>query len=68
MSDELKNKATGTLKEGFGKITGDEGTELEGKAQRLMGEAQEKLKDAKDAIADKANDLIDKVENKLKDE
>ncbi len=63
MGNDKLDQGIGAVKEGFGKATGDNETELKGKAQRLKGEAGEKLKDLKDGIAEKANDLIDKVEH-----
>jgi uncharacterized protein YjbJ (UPF0337 family) len=38
-SDELK----GSLKEGLGKLTGDEALEAEGKGQKQVGEAKRKV-------------------------
>jgi uncharacterized protein YjbJ (UPF0337 family) len=38
---ELENKVEGTLKEGFGKVTGDHSTEAEGTAQKTVGDVQE---------------------------
>jgi uncharacterized protein YjbJ (UPF0337 family) len=37
MSDSLKDKAEGKAKEVKGKVTGDQATETEGKAQQTVG-------------------------------
>ena len=75
--DELK----GGLKEGLGKLTGDEALEAEGKAQKTMGEAGRKMSGAVDegkgSVKSTAGDLldsptlkaegvVDKVKGKLK--
>ena len=75
--DELK----GGLKEGLGKLTGDEALEAEGKSQKTMGEAGRKVSGAVDegkgSIKSTAGDvldsptlksegLVDKVKGKLK--
>jgi uncharacterized protein YjbJ (UPF0337 family) len=46
------DKVEGSIKEKAGKLTDDESTQLEGKAQKHKGEA-------KDAIAGKLNDADD---------
>ncbi|MDX6504046.1 MAG: CsbD-like [Gaiellaceae bacterium] len=48
----MKDQIEGTIKEQAGKLTDDESTELEGKAQKHKGEA-------KDALAGKLNDADD---------
>jgi uncharacterized protein YjbJ (UPF0337 family) len=48
----MKDQVEGSIKEQAGKLTDDESTELEGKAQKHKGEA-------KDAIAGKLNDADD---------
>ena len=48
----LENKleqATGTIKEGFGKVTGDSKTEAEGAVEKTVAKAKEVVEDAKDA-------------------
>ena len=49
----LENKleqATGTIKEGFGKVTGDGKTEAEGAVEKTVAKAKEVVEDAKDAV------------------
>ena len=41
------------MKEGIGKVTGDEQKEAEGKAQRKKGKLQDKYGEAKDKVRDK---------------
>jgi uncharacterized protein YjbJ (UPF0337 family) len=48
----MKDQIAGSIKEQAGKLTDDESTELEGKAQKHKGEA-------KDAIAGKLNEADD---------
>ena len=48
----LENKleqATGAIKEGFGKVTGDSKTETEGAVEKTVAKAKEVVEDAKDA-------------------
>lgn len=48
----LENKleqATGAIKEGFGKVTGDGKTEAEGAVEKTVAKAKEVVEDAKDA-------------------
>jgi uncharacterized protein YjbJ (UPF0337 family) len=52
------DKASGAIKEGVGKATGDASLEAKGKVDKAKGEAREALGDAKDAIRksdDRAN-------------
>ena len=49
----LENKleqATGAIKEGFGKVTGDSKTEAEGAVEKTVAKAKEVVEDAKDAV------------------
>ncbi|MCB8698089.1 CsbD family protein [Streptococcus mitis] len=49
----LENKleqATGSIKEGFGKVTGDSKTEAEGAVEKTVAKAKEVVEDAKDAV------------------
>ena len=49
----LENKleqATGAIKEGFGKVTGDGKTEAEGAVEKTVAKAKEVVEDAKDAV------------------
>lgn len=49
-------QAEGTMKEGFGKLTGDAKTEAEGKAEKAAG----KLQSAFGKVKDKARDALNK--------
>lgn len=40
----------GKAKEAWGKLTGDESTELKGKGENVLGNVQEKIGDAKESI------------------
>ena len=62
--DATKDKVSGKVKEGAGKLTGDESTEAKGKAEQMVGNAKEKLSDAKDKLAEKFNDVVDKSKEK----
>lgn len=49
----LENKleqATGTVKEGVGKVTGDNSTETEGAVEKTVAKAKEVAEDAKGAV------------------
>ena len=49
----LENKleqATGAIKEGFGKVTGDGKNEAEGAVEKTVAKAKEVVEDAKDAV------------------
>ncbi|TAA65966.1 CsbD family protein [Streptococcus sp. LQJ-218] len=49
----LENKleqATGTVKEGVGKVTGDSNTEAEGAVEKTVAKAKEVAEDAKGAV------------------
>ncbi|MDU2139618.1 CsbD family protein [Streptococcus mitis] len=49
----LENKleqATGAIKEGFGKVTGDGKTEAEGAVEKTVAKAKEVVEDAKGAV------------------
>ena len=59
-TDKIKgvaNQAAGSLKEGFGKATGNARIEAEGAAQKLKGDVQEAAGKAKDAV----KSAIDKI-------
>ena len=47
-ADAMKDKVTGKVKEGAGKLTGDAKTEGEGKSEQLQGKVKEGVNDAKD--------------------
>jgi len=44
------DKASGAVKEGIGKATGDKSMEVKGKLDKAKGEAREALGDAKDEM------------------
>lgn len=49
----LENKleqATGAVKEGFGKVTGDSKTEAEGAVEKTVAKAKDVVEDAKGAV------------------
>ncbi len=50
------DKAKGAIKEGIGKLTGDEKMKAEGKADKVAGKAESAVGGAKDA----ARDVLDK--------
>ncbi|MES1933361.1 hypothetical protein T35B1_12157 [Salinisphaera shabanensis T35B1] len=50
------DRVKGAVKEGVGKVTGDEHKEAEGKAQRKTGKVQDKVGQAKDKVRDKLKD------------
>lgn len=49
LEDKL-NQVKGSVKEGFGKITGDTKTEAEGVAEKVASKAKEVAEDAKEAV------------------
>lgn len=63
MSTEEKiNQAKGTVKEGFGKLTGDKKTEKEGATEKVVSKVKEVAEDAKDAV----EGAIEGVKNMIK--
>lgn len=54
MSEEKLNakldQVAGGIKEGFGKLTGDKKTEVEGVVQQTVAKGKELVEDAKDAV------------------
>ena len=54
MSEDKLNakldQLTGSVKEGFGKLTGDKGLEVEGLVEKGLGKAKELVEDSKDGI------------------
>jgi uncharacterized protein YjbJ (UPF0337 family) len=54
------NKAKGAVKEGVGKITGDEKLKAEGKLDKAKGHVQSAVGGAKDAVRDNKNDWDNK--------
>ena len=61
-TDEKINQAKGTVKEGFGKLTGDKKTEKEGAAEKVVSKVKEVAEDAKDAV----EGAIEGVKNMIK--
>ena len=47
------DQVEGEIKEQSGKVTDDESTEVEGKAQGAWGDAKEKAEDAKDELEER---------------
>jgi uncharacterized protein YjbJ (UPF0337 family) len=56
-SDQVKGK----VKQGEGKLTGDDDRAAEGRSQEAWGDTKDKVGDAKDATKDKLGDAKDKV-------
>ena len=48
--EEKLEQAKGSVKEGVGKLTGDEKTEKEGAAEKVISKVKEVAKDAKDIV------------------
>ena len=48
--EEKLEQVKGLVKEGLGKITGDQKTEKEGAAEKVVSKVKEVAKDAKDAV------------------
>ena len=48
--EEKFNQAKGSVKEGFGKLTGDTKTQAEGAAEKVASKAKEVAEDAKEAV------------------
>ena len=48
--EEKLEQVKGSVKEGLGKLTGDEKTEKEGAAEKVIAKVKEVAKDAKDAV------------------
>ena len=60
--EEKLNQAKGAIKEGVGKVTGDEKTENEGAAEKVVSKVKEVAEDAKDAV----EGAIEGVKNMVK--
>ena len=60
--EEKLEQAKGSVKEGLGKLTGDEKTEKEGTAEKVIAKIKEVAKDAKDAV----EGAVDGVKNAVK--
>ena len=61
-TEEKLNQAKGAIKEGVGKLTGDEKTEKEGAAEKVVSKVKEVPEDAKDAV----EGAIEGVKNMVK--
>ena len=61
-TEEKVNQAKGAIKEGVGKLTGDEKTEKEGTAEKVIAKVKEVARDAKDAV----EGAVDGVKNAVK--
>ncbi|MGT2923791.1 CsbD family protein [Streptococcus caviae] len=48
--DAKLEQAKGSIKEGFGKLSGDKETETEGKVDKITGKAKEVFEDTKDTV------------------
>lgn len=48
----LANEAVGNIKQGVGKVTGNDKLRAEGKGQEIKGETQQAVGKAKDAVKD----------------
>lgn len=62
--DGIKDRAQGKVKELKGKLTGDEATEIEGRAQQEKGEITDKAGRAKRKIQGKAEELKGRARQK----
>jgi len=63
-SDEIEGKyeqAKGSVKEGVGRLTGDEDLEAEGSADKLKGDVQEGWGGAKRKVGDALEDVGDAI-------
>ena len=49
-AEEKLNQVTGSIKEGFGKLTGDKKLESEGATEQVVSKVKEVAEDAKEAV------------------
>ena len=56
--EEKLNQVKGSVKEGFGKLTGDTKTEAEGTAEKVASKAKEVAEDAKE-VAEDAKEAVE---------
>ena len=61
-AEEKLNQVAGSIKEGFGKLTGDKKLETEGATEQVVSKVKEVAEDAKDAV----EGAIEGVKNILK--
>lgn len=59
------DRIEGNVKEGAGKVTGDEELEREGEAQDAWGKAKDSASDAWDGVKDAADDAKDAVDKRI---
>ena len=58
--ENTKDKVIGKAKEGVGRATGSQETELKGILQYQKGDLNDKVDNKKEKIAEKINDTLDK--------
>ncbi len=61
----IGNEVLGNIKQGIGKLTGDEKMKAEGLAQEAKGEAQRATGEVKSAVKDGANKVADAANRNL---
>lgn len=61
----LANEAIGNIKQGVGKLVGNDKLQAEGKIQEIKGEGQQAVGDAKAAAKDRADAAAGYVNKKL---
>ncbi|UEA31407.1 CsbD family protein [Granulicatella elegans] len=49
-AEEKSNQVAGSIKEGFGKLTGDKKLETKGATEQVVSKVKEVAEDAKDAV------------------
>lgn len=67
-TDKIKgvaNQAGGKVKQGIGRVIGNEQMQAEGMAQQVKGKVQQKVGEAKSTVKDAANRVADKANEKL---
>ena len=56
-AEEKLNQVAGSIKEGFGKLTGDKKLETEGATEQVVSKVKEVAEDAKDAVEGAIEDV-----------
>lgn len=64
--ENAKDKVVGKAKEGLGKATGNQVTELKGKLQYKKADLKENVNNIKEKIVENINDKLDKREEDKK--
>jgi uncharacterized protein YjbJ (UPF0337 family) len=67
-TDKIKgiaNQVGGKMKEGVGKVIGNEKMQVEGAAQQVKGKTQQKVGEAKDVVKGSADKIAEKAHDKL---